>query len=57
MQMKKYHFNLLYIGDDDESVVVEFIKLINRIQGMSINTMSIEDVTEKESFAYPTKII
>lgn len=55
--MKKYHFNLLYIGDDDESVVVEFIKLINSIQGMSIDTMSIEDVTEKESFAYPTKIV
>ena len=33
------------------------IKLINSIQGMSIDTMSIEDVSEKESFAYPTKTI
>lgn len=55
--MKKYTLVLNYIGDDDESVVVEFIKLINKIQGMSIDTMSIEDVTEKESFAYPSKII
>lgn len=55
--MKKYHINLIYIGDDDLNVICKFMKLIESIQGISIDTMSIEDVTEKESFSYPSKIL
>ena len=55
--MKKYHINLTYIGDDDSSVILKFMKLIDSIQGASIDTLSIEDVTEKESFSFPSQII
>ena len=46
--MKKYHLNLLYTREDDIEVVGKFMKLIESIEGISIETFSIETLSEEE---------
>lgn len=48
--MKKYHINLTYIGDDDSTVILKFMKLIDSIEGASIDTLSIEDASDSPVF-------
>ena len=46
--MKKYKINITYVGDDNTSVVVKFMKLVDSIQGATIDSLSVENAKDEE---------
>lgn len=46
--MKKYHLNLLYTREDDINVINKFMKIIKETEGISIDSFSIENLTDEE---------
>lgn len=46
--MKKYHLNLLYTREDDINVINKFMKIIKETEGISIDSFSIETLTDEE---------
>lgn len=47
-EMKKYKINITYVGDDNTSVVVKFMKLVDSIQGATIDSLSVENAKDEE---------
>lgn len=47
-KMKKYHLNLLYTREDDINVINKFMKIIKETEGISIDSFSIENLTDEE---------
>lgn len=52
-EMKKYKINITYVGDDNTSVVVKFMKLVDSIQGATIDSLSVENAKDEEIVMSP----
>lgn len=46
--MKKYHLHLLYTREDDIDVINKFMDVIKNTEGITIDTFSIETLSEEE---------
>jgi len=51
--MKKFQVNLSYIGDFDLDIIIKILKPVQSMEGVSLESMSIEDVTKESEFTFP----